>query len=96
MPIKWCVKNSVDPDKTPRAAASDQELLCLPLNSTTSAVLENTRVTFTTLSAYSADDKLIIFFLFFFSENRLWYYMQIVFSGHVKTYFSGNKIRKNI
>ena len=34
-------------------------------------------ITFTTLWANSADDKLMIFFLFF-SENRLWPFMQIV------------------
>ena len=35
------------------------------------------RVNFTTLLANSADDKLVIFYLFF-SENRLWHFMLIV------------------
>ena len=34
-------------------------------------------LTFTTLWANSSDSKLIIFFLFF-SENRLWHFLQIV------------------
>ena len=34
-------------------------------------------LTFTTLWANSADDKLVIFFLFF-PENRIWHFMQIV------------------
>ena len=32
-------------------------------------------LTFTTLWAYSADNKLMLFFLFF-PENRIWHYMQ--------------------
>ena len=32
------------------------------------------------LLANSADDKLMIFFLFFW-ENRIWHFMQIVSSG---------------
>ena len=38
------------------------------------------RLTFTTLWAFSADDKLMIFFLFF-PENRIWHFMQIVSLG---------------
>ena len=37
---------------------------------------ENLALTFTTLKANSADDKLI-FFLFFSPENRIWHFMQI-------------------
>ena len=37
-------------------------------------------LTFTTLWAFSADDKLMIFFLFF-PENRIWHFMQIVSLG---------------
>ena len=37
----------------------------------------------TTLWANTADDKLAIFFLFFLlsTENKTWYYVQIVFIG---------------
>ena len=38
---------------------------------------QHTAVLFTTLWAYSADNKLVIFFLFF-PENRIWHFMQIV------------------
>ena len=34
-------------------------------------------LTFTTLWAFSADEQLMIFFLFF-PENRIWHFMQIV------------------
>ena len=37
-------------------------------------------LTFTTLLANSADDKLVIFFLFF-TVNRIWQFMQIVSTG---------------
>ena len=37
-------------------------------------------LTFTTLWAFSADDKMMLFFLFF-PENRIWHYMQIVSLG---------------
>ena len=37
-------------------------------------------LTFTTLWAFLADGKLMIFFLFFL-ENRIWHFMQIVSSG---------------
>ena len=37
-------------------------------------------LTFTTLWAFSADDKLMIFFLFF-PENWIWHFMQIVSFG---------------
>ena len=37
--------------------------------------------TLTTLWADAADDKLMIFFLFFFLENRIWHFMQIVSIG---------------
>ena len=37
-------------------------------------------LTFTTLWALSADDKLMIFFLFF-PVNRIWHFMQIVSWG---------------
>ena len=37
-------------------------------------------LTFTTLWAFSADDRLMIFFLFF-PENRIWHFMQIVSLG---------------
>ena len=47
-------------------------------------------LTFTTLWANSADDKLIFFLLFL--ENRIWNFMQIV---NIKSSFLG-KIRKNI
>ena len=36
-----------------------------------------TMLTFTILWANSAEDKLLIFFLFF-QENRIWHFMQIV------------------
>ena len=39
-------------------------------------------LTFTTLWAFSADEKLLIFFLFF-PKNRIWYFMQIVSLGHM-------------
>ena len=32
--------------------------------------------------ANSADDKLVVFFLFF-PENRIWYFMQIVSPGDI-------------
>ena len=38
-------------------------------------------VTFTTLWAYSADNKLVIFFLFF-PENRILHFMQTVSIGN--------------
>ena len=38
-------------------------------------------LTFTTLLANPADDKLVIFF-FLFQENRIWYYIQIGDSMH--------------
>ena len=34
-------------------------------------------LTFTTFWAFSADDRLMIFFLFF-PENRIWHFKQIV------------------
>ena len=37
-------------------------------------------LTFTTLWAFSADDKMMLFFLFF-PENRIWHFMQIVSLG---------------
>ena len=37
-------------------------------------------LTYTTLWAFLADGKLMIFFLFFL-ENRIWHFMQIVSSG---------------
>ena len=37
-------------------------------------------LTFTTLWADSADDKLMIFFLFF-PENRIWHFIQIFSKG---------------
>ena len=37
-------------------------------------------LTFTTLWANSADDKLVIFF-FISPENRIWHFMQIVSAG---------------
>ena len=37
-------------------------------------------LTFTTLWAFSADDKMMLFFLFF-PENRIWHSMQIVSLG---------------
>ena len=40
----------------------------------------NNSLTFTTLWAFSADDRLMIFFLFF-PENRIWHFMQIVSLG---------------
>ena len=53
-------------------------------------------LTFTTLLANSADDKLVIFFLYLpYIKNRLWYFMQIVFifAWNVKACFLW-KIRK--
>ena len=48
--------------------------------------------TFTTVWANSADDKLVIFCLFF-PESRIWHFMQIVlwrqFAWNVKFYFLG-------
>ena len=41
-------------------------------------------LTITTLWAYSADDKLIIFFLFF-PENMLWHFIQIVFCSKLSS-----------
>ena len=43
-------------------------------------VVKLTQLTFTTLHANSADDKLIVFFIFF-PENRVWHIMQIVSLG---------------
>ena len=37
-------------------------------------------LTFTTLWAFSADDKMMLFFLYF-PENRIWHFMQIVSLG---------------
>ena len=37
-------------------------------------------LTFTTLWAFLADDKMMLFFLFF-PENRIWHFMQIVSLG---------------
>ena len=39
-------------------------------------VLPTFHLTFTTLWAFSADDRLMIFFLFF-PENRIWHFKQI-------------------
>ena len=52
------------------------------------------KLTFTTLWLNSADAKLVVFFLFF-SENRLWHFMQTDSAWNVKVNFLG-KIRKNI
>ena len=38
----------------------------------------NAGFNFIILCANSADDKLMIFLYFFFQENRLWHFMQIV------------------
>ena len=86
----------VDPDQMSQNAASDQGLHCLRLiqhyfrhchTSTGSKIdffqiLEQyvKELTFTTLWAFSADDRLMIFFLFF-PENRIWHFMQIVSLG---------------
>ena len=53
---------SVDPDQTPRSAASDLGLLCLQMH-----LLSNAKLKW----AYSADDKLAIFFLFFIEKLNL-------------------------
>ena len=42
--------------------------------------VHNNTLTFTTLWAFSADDRLMIFFLFS-PENRIWHFMQIVSLG---------------
>ena len=56
-------------------------------------------LTFTTLWANLADNKLVIFFLFF-PENRIWHFMQIVSIGdnlhEMSKLFSGKKNKKNI
>ena len=44
-----------------------------------SAIDVTDTLTFTTLWAFLADGKLMIFFLFFL-ENRIWHFMQIVSS----------------
>ena len=46
-----------------------------------SAYYSGVFLTFTILWAYSAEDKLMIFFLFF-TENRIWHFMQIVDNLH--------------
>ena len=38
-------------------------------------------LTFTTLWANSADDKLMILFFLFYPENGIWHFMQIVSTG---------------
>ena len=43
-------------------------------------------LTFTTHWAHSADDKLVIFF--FFLENMIWHFMQIVFIYVVGTHLN--------
>ena len=56
----------------------------------------HTYLTFTTLRAYSADDRLMIFFLFF-TENSIRHFMQIVSNFHEMSnpvFFEKNK--KNI
>ena len=50
-------------------------------------------LTFTTLWAFSADDKLMIFFLLF-SENRIWHFMQIVSLHEISYPVFLKKIRK--
>ena len=64
--------NSADPDQTATewAVLSGSTLFAIPLNI----------LTFTTLWAFSADNKLMIFFLFF-PENRIRHFMQIVSLG---------------
>ena len=61
-----------------------------------SSAVVNSVLTFTTLLANSADNKLVIFFLFF-PENRFWYFIKIVsigeFAQNIKNCFLG-KIRK--
>ena len=55
-------------------------------------------LTFTTLWAFSADDKLMIYFLFF-PENRIRHFMQIVSSGdnlHEMSYPVSEKNKKKI
>ena len=51
------------------------------------------------LWAYSADDNLVIFFLFF-PENSIWHFMQIVSIGdnlhECQTLFSGKNTKKKI
>ena len=49
-------------------------------SSSTFSIGQTNGFAFTTLWANSADDKLMIFFLFF-SENRIWHFTQIVSSG---------------
>ena len=48
-----------------------------PVSGGTSTQEVITPLTFTTLWAFSADDKMMLFFLFF-PENRIWHFMQIV------------------
>ena len=64
--------NSADPDQTAleRVVWSGSTLFAIPLSI----------LTFTTLWAFSADDKMMLFFLFF-PENRIWHFMQIVSLG---------------
>ena len=49
-------------------------------NKSISLPVDVCNLTFTTLWAFSADDRLMIFFLFF-PENRIWHFMQIVSVG---------------
>ena len=75
--------NSGDPDQTPRSAASDLGLHCLPvtllgLSSLQWVNLYHHMNTFQQMTSWHFS----LFFSFFFSENRLQHFMQIVSLGH--------------
>ena len=92
------VANSIDPDETPRSAASHQDLhsgLSVRMHTVNTVLWKYMRLTITTLWANSADDKLIFFFLSFFSENRHWHFMQMVICIKCQHQFSGKNKKKN-
>ena len=72
--------NGADPDQSPHSGLHFLPVRQQFCETSTSSLLDLLKLwdiyikelTFTTLSANSADDKLMIFFLIFFPENRKW------------------------
>ena len=64
--------NSGDPDQTPRSAASDLGLHCLPVTLLRVSRLQwvKCNLTFPTLFAISVADKLMIFFFLIFTRQQ--------------------------
>ena len=82
--LKYGMSNSVDPNETAHDEPSHLDLCCLQKPIIIACAAKE--FTFTTLSANSADNELMILTLLF-SENSIWYSMQIVSTGPLETIY---------